>query len=588
MVFYITFEFVKYTVSPDTFSDKEKGAGKLIYKIIIVIMLIAFMPTIFSTAYDFQHRIIKSQVFSKIILGHENWDYASYGSSFAADTFSVFYRVDYEECGNHCAEDQEKVDQAIETIRQEGGTLLPILQANIGSIRKGIVFDGFLALVFGCVVCYILVMYSIDLGVRYAQLLFLQIIAPVATISYLSPKKDSVFSKWVKQCVTTYLDLFIRIALMYFILLIIEVIGDSLNIFEMTRNGDRVGLLTYIFLIFGLLLFVQRAPKLFNELFPITGAASISMSLSPKERWKAITAPYRVAKSGYGIATKTAATLAGGWEGFRQARKNRAKIGQNTDKKKRNALWSTGKAMMAGAKHGYKGGNVNKAKAAASAEIDKQIKITESGGNVLEKDWYSYSYTRAAIRQDAEIEEIKAAKKSKDTVFGIVDELKEVKTLKKAMKAAEASGDAALARKLEAQYKAASQAARTAIVENNGNIPTSPITYKYSEVDERGQKIPGTEQTIQYTFDSGDALFAEQINHTNSREKAKVGTYVNDVEVEITWDDGHKEKKAIKDMSETEYIRNLHTIADELGKLETKAYNEAYDVAHANAQDKEK
>ena len=51
MVFYITFEFVKYTISPDTFTDKEKGAGNILKRVIIVISLIALVPEIFTTAY---------------------------------------------------------------------------------------------------------------------------------------------------------------------------------------------------------------------------------------------------------------------------------------------------------------------------------------------------------------------------------------------------------------------------------------------------------------------------------------------------------------------------------------------------------
>ena len=48
MVFYITFQFVKYVVQPDVMTDKEKGAGNIVYKMVIVIVLIAFVPKIFS------------------------------------------------------------------------------------------------------------------------------------------------------------------------------------------------------------------------------------------------------------------------------------------------------------------------------------------------------------------------------------------------------------------------------------------------------------------------------------------------------------------------------------------------------------
>ena len=72
MVFYITFEFVKYVVQPDTINDKEKGAGNVALKMIVVILLIAFVPRIFTMAYDLQGRIIDNQAISKIILGNTN------------------------------------------------------------------------------------------------------------------------------------------------------------------------------------------------------------------------------------------------------------------------------------------------------------------------------------------------------------------------------------------------------------------------------------------------------------------------------------------------------------------------------------
>ena len=65
MIFYVTFEFVKFVVEPDGISDKDKGAGKIVTKMIIVVLLIAFVPTIFNTAYKLQNTIIEKEVLSK-------------------------------------------------------------------------------------------------------------------------------------------------------------------------------------------------------------------------------------------------------------------------------------------------------------------------------------------------------------------------------------------------------------------------------------------------------------------------------------------------------------------------------------------
>ena len=93
MVFYITFEFVKYVVQPDTINDKEKGAGNVALKMVVVILLIAFVPRVFTMAYDLQGRILDTQFLSKVILGNNkvNSEMGDYGKSFSADVFSVFY-----------------------------------------------------------------------------------------------------------------------------------------------------------------------------------------------------------------------------------------------------------------------------------------------------------------------------------------------------------------------------------------------------------------------------------------------------------------------------------------------------------------
>lgn len=292
MAFYVIFNIIKYTISPDTVTDKEKGAYNIVYRMIVVILLIAFVPEIFSMAYKIQNRIISSQVIPKVIMGHEAWDYSTYGSSFAADTFSAFYRVDRDHCEDKCDEAEQHVSLIIEDIRQ-GGSVVPILGAIWGQVgisdkgtvpAKAVEFDGLLALLFGGFAVYVLFLYCIDVAVRYVQLLYLQIISPIAIVGYISPGKDNIFEKWWKQCLTTYIDLFIRISIMYFALLIIKILGHGLKITSITSGGQHIGPFVYIFFVMGVLIFVQRAPKLIGDLLPGSGAAGIGFGFSWKTR----------------------------------------------------------------------------------------------------------------------------------------------------------------------------------------------------------------------------------------------------------------------------------------------------------------
>ena len=74
MIFYVTFETVKYVMQPESFSDKEKGGGKLVLKMILVVILIAFVPDIFKWTNKFQNVIFDNQIFSQVILGKQTID----------------------------------------------------------------------------------------------------------------------------------------------------------------------------------------------------------------------------------------------------------------------------------------------------------------------------------------------------------------------------------------------------------------------------------------------------------------------------------------------------------------------------------
>ena len=296
MTFYITFEFVKYIIQPDTMGDKEKGIGNIGLKIIIVIVLIAMVPKIFSLAYSLQGRILNQNVIGKVILGSAKQDYNQIGNEFSADMLETFYYVDEKVCGS-CTTGgdriQDIVKENLDNIRKDGNVnILPgITEPNddlaIGQGDKPwIHFDGLMAIAVGGLIVYILILYSIDLGLRYAQLLYLQVMAPIAIMGYLLPKKDGIFQKWTKQCLTTYLDVFIRLSLMYFALLLINLIGKNRgDLFAgIPGTNGTVETFAYIAIILGLLLFVQKAPKLLQDLLGQSSVAGIGMGLKPGDR----------------------------------------------------------------------------------------------------------------------------------------------------------------------------------------------------------------------------------------------------------------------------------------------------------------
>ena len=90
MVFYVTFQFVKFVVQPDGITDKEKGVGNIVYKLIAVVVLIAFVPKIFDLAYTVQGKILDTEVISKIVFGNTTTNASSFGKEFSGN---IFYKM---------------------------------------------------------------------------------------------------------------------------------------------------------------------------------------------------------------------------------------------------------------------------------------------------------------------------------------------------------------------------------------------------------------------------------------------------------------------------------------------------------------
>lgn len=351
MVFYATFEAVKYVVQPDTFSDKEKGGSKLVLKMIMVVILIAFVPKIFSWSYDLQNAILKNQILEKVILGKETVDTNEAGRYFSANILGMFYYPETEIFSEKELNEEANCDKVsckgvvnlnIGTLTQYGKLQYMQLGLTDGDeVDSGgsgdvftyyIHFDGLFAVLVGAFVIYMLVLYCIDAGVRVAQLTFLQIIAPIPIIGYLAPQKDGIFQKWTKQCITTYIDLFIRIAIIYFILLICQILSTAYSDGTLLNNvaelSTTMKVFVYIALIMGLLLFAKKAPDMLKELFPKSGAASGNFGLKAGARVPAIAA--RGAGMAIGGALAGAKGLIGGTA-------NRIKRNfQNRDSRKEN------------------------------------------------------------------------------------------------------------------------------------------------------------------------------------------------------------------------------------------------------------
>ena len=295
MIFRLVFVAVQYVVDPDAMADKQKGAGKIFAKVIIVIVLLGTTPFIFDTAYRIQESITKENVLGKIFLDVK--DNSNFGTELSWYLFSTFYKETSESISENgrCPEFTTGI---IENDFLENNSLKYTYNcinqsAKYNDVSNGesstyvIEFDGILAVLSGAGMLWIIVMYTISVGFRLVQLAFLELIAPIPIMMYLEPKNDGPFQKWVKQCISCYLDYFIRTAIIYFICFIVRVIMDSDTSYFFTTLGtidETEYKYITIIVIFGLLMFAKKLPDLIKDIMPSGGSGFSDYGFSFKKR----------------------------------------------------------------------------------------------------------------------------------------------------------------------------------------------------------------------------------------------------------------------------------------------------------------
>lgn len=182
----------------------------------------------------------------------------------------------------------------------------------------------------GIIFIFLLISLTIDVAVRAIKLAVLRLIAPIPVISYMDPKgsKDSGFNSWVKALTTTYLDLFIRLATIYFVIYLIQdMIASGV---KMTEGPGVIGAISFVFICIGLFYFAKEAPKFLQQ--------AIGMKNEPVNI--------------FGTAMGRAAALAGSIGSFNASRQAsrlsdqvRQAAGENVDP---DSLLNRGKHLLAG------------------------------------------------------------------------------------------------------------------------------------------------------------------------------------------------------------------------------------------------
>lgn len=317
MLFKLAISLVNYMISPDKIKDGKQGGGKLIINVGISLALLISINFIFKEAYKIQGIVVNSKVIEKIFFGNsgiiestnDNEDgskkmdigyylYTGFiypNSEVFGDTcenlwdtrFDITVReVNHTQTCDEMLHDKLP-DDARKSIYKARNTLDMSyvfyeydLISSSGTYSDVLDFDytPIISNVAGIIVLLVLISFSMDLATRAVKLLFLQIIAPIPIISFMDTGKgQDIFKKWGKECINTYLSVFLRlIAINFAVFMIVLLRGNYKDVFV-----NNVWLNT--FLIIGCLMFAKQIPKLLEDFF---GIKSGGMVLNPLKKFE--------------------------------------------------------------------------------------------------------------------------------------------------------------------------------------------------------------------------------------------------------------------------------------------------------------
>ena len=293
MVFKLMFSLIQALVDPDKLTDTKNGAVSIIKRSLIAIVLLGITPSLFKEAYDLQATLVGAKsssdnILYKLIFAKDTAAYVdNFGNELAAEFYFSFFKDDeYPELTDEIENEDRFTSytgDTIETLKKKvlsadkfslDDTYQYLMMTSTGG-QYVIEFSPLLCLGAGILILWIIITYCVQIAVRVFQLAYLQLIAPIPILSYIS-KPDGSFKKWTTQCTTTYLDLFLRLAIIYFVMAMVHSLSE---VFENIDNSFFVEL----FLIIGLLQFAKKAPDLIKEIFPsMGGAAKFDFGLGSK------------------------------------------------------------------------------------------------------------------------------------------------------------------------------------------------------------------------------------------------------------------------------------------------------------------
>ena len=293
MLFYLVYALLNAIVDPDKLTN-DKGAGKIAVNLIISLTLLGLLPNIFDLAYRMQNFVLSSNLLGAVILGSDVVD-VSDSESVKENNESLIRFGDYASFTVlNSFLNPENVNPTLDNgynwygvkkeILEEGKWKnLPLLSdavsngASIGGENVVLTYRPIVSTAAGIFLIYILLSFTLDLGVRVVKFAFYQLLAPIPIVLRIIPSKKGTFDKWLKQTLSVYFEVFVRVGLMYIAIYFINAITTNNTLMEMWTKSTS-GKLALAIIIIGVFAFAKQAPKIISDVLGIdTGGLKLGI-----------------------------------------------------------------------------------------------------------------------------------------------------------------------------------------------------------------------------------------------------------------------------------------------------------------------
>ncbi len=279
MLFVLAYSLLKAIINPENFSKGETSFSKLIGNTVSSLIIIAILPTVFSVAFNIQNSLVNQGTIYKIILGNDSNDTSSTdeikdgGRDIAYYTFTSFFYENDQSDGENTDSSENSYDGIATAVRDNGDSFTKFSTFSEKVVDKSITYMFPVSTIAGIVILYILLNFCFDVAVRVVKLAFYQIIAPIPVMCRIIPggKMKDVFSKWLKQVISLFVEVFIRMAAIAFGVKFVQIIvknKDSLNI-DASTGARRI---VMALLIMAVVIFIKQIPKIIGDMFGIDTA----------------------------------------------------------------------------------------------------------------------------------------------------------------------------------------------------------------------------------------------------------------------------------------------------------------------------